>query len=79
MHRVPPATEVSSEADILLKSVQLKDRLFVFQNFGEKKPSISHLNKKASSKAFLQQSEDKADIQRKEEQIEKNDQTIPEA
>ena len=79
MHRVPPATEVSSEADILLKSVQLKERLFFFQNFGEKKPSISHLNKKANSKAFLQQSEDKADIQRKEEQIEKNDQIIPEA
>lgn len=29
MHSVPPATEVSSEASILPKSVQLKKRLFV--------------------------------------------------
>lgn len=53
VHSVPPATEVSSEADILPKSVQLKERLFVFQFWRKEAFSLLlNVNKKACSKTF---------------------------
>lgn len=52
VHSVPPATEVSSEADILPKSVQLKERLFVFERRKGAFCLLLNMNKRVCSKAF---------------------------